>query len=1253
MNIPDRIIKLINDNNDNDFESFLNNNEMILYYNIETDLLLKCIKEDKIKFFEKLIYHKLSSTYYFNFNNILTEIIKKNDTSNNPLNDTSSNPLNNQNDYYKIIFSIKNISSYVSFESIIDLSVENNDYSIIKYIIDNNLYSFNYYSYIYYTKLVIKIKDINIVKIFIDKFIRNKYKYANTNQKKEKDVINLNCYYVCDDEIFKYLFDVILDNDKNHLDIIKYTKHNDKHVKNNFNLFKFNYIYDKLDNENNIKIFKEISIFNCFYTNKIELLEQLVEKFNYSDDNILNIIKKYKNIKNNRNLVDIIINKFTEKPSYYLYKKYQSYMTTNNINILIYSSIENNNILILNDLDISGKDMNINIKKIENYILSNHIHKVYINENTMNILFNKFNLLKNIIFCVNYAKILLENNEKKAMTALIDTIYTGDIYNEKYRKNFEKKIKNFIISNIIVKRLSEGDIYDWYFIEWVDSKLPNIHILKDSINCIKNNISVNEPNIHFLYWNLKREDELLDKSYMDELLIKLHSNFNTLTNFMIDNIQYDHILKDKIKDILSRDKENITKQNLITSIFTKHSLDNIIKLENLDNDMIKIFENIYNDKHTLFNIFKFSLNTLSYSVTNYLINKLKKVKISSIKMIVQSIISNKNYYFMNKITESMIVKDQNAFLQKLLIESVKYHNIIIIDWTYNKLKQINSKNFNDEFQKKITKLFEKNISQTLYNATITGLYDFYISLMKYLSNENKQLLYKNILDIFCDDKYILNNFLIEHISFKSFTDKEKYEFLKNIIISIDKYKIERCIENLNITKDDYILISKLSKDDIDSKGEHQFEDIIDKSFEFNLLYDHSFQFIKYLNDMGLQLYFDNDIFEELFMTSHFNRSNDKDINNMIILKLIIKLSDINLFKIDVDTINIFLEYYDRMKYKITVDDIKDLIEKYNIKLEYKLYYNSAGTKTKILFDYLYKVEKINLRQYDEKIFFQSCTGNDVKFAKYLLELDPTINVSINNDLIFAECCNKGSLDVIEWLYDIIPNMNHKAKYEYSICGACYYGHINTAIWLMNNIDGLDIKVDNDYCMVSAIDNECNHIINYINEIEPERYNIIRDNNNNIINFSINKNLIIDNTKLISTVIECPICYDNNSSMVTCCNHQFCYDCFNQYYKKNSNISCPYCRKENIELFNIEVIETDVIETDVIETDVIETDVIETDVIETDVIETDVIETDVIETDVIETDVIETDVIETDVIETDVIETDVIETDKIKIKVKKD
>ena len=50
--------------------------------------------------------------------------------------------------------------------------------------------------------------------------------------------------------------------------------------------------------------------------------------------------------------------------------------------------------------------------------------------------------------------------------------------------------------------------------------------------------------------------------------------------------------------------------------------------------------------------------------------------------------------------------------------------------------------------------------------------------------------------------------------------------------------------------------------------------------------------------------------------------------------------------------------------------------------------------------------------------------------------------------------------------------------------------------------------------------------------------------------------------------ECPICYDNKTQIITCCEHQYCYHCFNEYYKKNSNISCPYCRKENIKIYNI-------------------------------------------------------------------------------------
>ena len=148
-------------------------------------------------------------------------------------------------------------------------------------------------------------------------------------------------------------------------------------------------------------------------------------------------------------------------------------------------------------------------------------------------------------------------------------------------------------------------------------------------------------------------------------------------------------------------------------------------------------------------------------------------------------------------------------------------------------------------------------------------------------------------------------------------------------------------------------------------------------------------------------------------------------------------------------------------------------------------------------------------------------------------------------------------------------MCHKTKYEYSICGACYYGHLEVAIWLKDNIQDLDLKVDNDYCMVSAVENEYYDIVSWILEIEPDRYIIEWDDENNIKTFTINKKLIIEQSKKVEVVIECPICYDNKSQIITCCDHQFCYGCFNEYFKKNTNICCPYCRKEDITLYNIE------------------------------------------------------------------------------------
>ena len=48
-------------------------------------------------------------------------------------------------------------------------------------------------------------------------------------------------------------------------------------------------------------------------------------------------------------------------------------------------------------------------------------------------------------------------------------------------------------------------------------------------------------------------------------------------------------------------------------------------------------------------------------------------------------------------------------------------------------------------------------------------------------------------------------------------------------------------------------------------------------------------------------------------------------------------------------------------------------------------------------------------------------------------------------------------------------------------------------------------------------------------------------------------------------MECPICLKNIIDIdksVTNCDHIFCYDCLNSWFKKN-NVSCPMCRKDII------------------------------------------------------------------------------------------
>jgi len=121
-------------------------------------------------------------------------------------------------------------------------------------------------------------------------------------------------------------------------------------------------------------------------------------------------------------------------------------------------------------------------------------------------------------------------------------------------------------------------------------------------------------------------------------------------------------------------------------------------------------------------------------------------------------------------------------------------------------------------------------------------------------------------------------------------------------------------------------------------------------------------------------------------------------------------------------------------------------------------------------------------------------------------------------------------------------------------------------WLFKNII-IDIKVDNDYCFIVSVENEFYDIVDWICSIETDRYEVVyNDDKTEILSYNINKELIITESKDIEKKSECPICYEKESDVVTCCDHQFCYICLNEYHKKNSELNCPYCRRNNMKLF---------------------------------------------------------------------------------------
>ena len=1135
MNIHKNILNKICENKFDDFESLLSNEDLIFCKKSETNILEKCIDYDRLIYFKKIIDFKSNFIYYFDFIVILEKIIQK-----------------DYYDYMKIILNIKNINFYLPFEILLDLFIETKKYNLLKKIIESNLINFKDNFYCCDLFKLIEIDDYECIDIIL-----KRGDYDNNN-------IPIQYLYYCQDDIFKLFIDNILkDNDSflnrnldNNYEINNTLNNYKNNIKNKndygINITKFNYIYN-LKKEEYRDNYIEYSLYQSFIENNVELFNYFInnEKYNFDIETIIKMIKKYDPL-NKRSMFNGIMYNCTHDTSNIIYDKLKDTLTFD-INLLIERCIITHNYNILDKIEINDK---INKKKIEKLILSNYNFK-YIDHKIIDILLNKFELKNNKKFIIEYLKILLNNNDKALLINL-----KNSIKDDKIIKLMNENIKKIIKNNILINRIIEGDIYDWYFIEWINIKFDDIKLLDSCINIIRETSISYEPNIHFVYWYINQDIKIFEDDDFNEILIRLHSNLDKINKIMIDNIDKDPILVGKIKDLLKRDKNDIKRNQLLKSIFhTKSEISDIEKVENIDNEMKNIFNKfIYKDLKFFSNLLKDLILNDKINLIDYVFDKIKNLKISSYKLISNFVIINKNYHLIDKFQKKMINKDSNKYYNYIINSSIINSNFITFEWAYNKLSK--SENFSyDNFNTNISKLL-KNLN--IYNE-INDSYNFLIKLYDYLHNKNKIRIIKLIFSNYGKNKLIMEDFLDNIIKFNSHSKIEKYEIFNVFVLNIDKLNINNLILKLNITKEDYIDFSNKYNNDGDINNDDY------QNLKFNLLQVHDIEFIFYLNKCGLEIKFGNDILVSLFNSNYFNKRTNLYLNNKVILKMIKDLSKKDMFDINIRTLNIFLEYYNTIKYKINLEEVKDLISENDLDINYETIYFSAHSNMKDIFQYLKNIKDIDLKQNDEELFLQVCVNNDVEFAEYLLEIEPTFNISKNNDYIFSHCCNEGALDSIKWLYEIIPNMHEKTKYEYSICGACYYGHLNVAIWLYNNIENLDIKVDNDYCMVNAVENEYYDIIDWIMEIEPNRYNITYNEDSNyreIVSFEINKKLIINQSKKVETISECPICFDKKSNIITCCNHQFCYDCFSEYYKKNTNICCPYCRKEKIELFNI-------------------------------------------------------------------------------------
>jgi hypothetical protein len=132
------------------------------------------------------------------------------------------------------------------------------------------------------------------------------------------------------------------------------------------------------------------------------------------------------------------------------------------------------------------------------------------------------------------------------------------------------------------------------------------------------------------------------------------------------------------------------------------------------------------------------------------------------------------------------------------------------------------------------------------------------------------------------------------------------------------------------------------------------------------------------------------------------------------------------------------------------------------------------------------------------IFEITCGIGHLTVAKWLLQVNPTFNVSANNEEAFRLACKNGKLEIAKWLLQVNPNINISSNNEEAFRWACGNGYLMVAQWLLQVNPTINVYAKNHfafrYSIIYGRRNNNYEVVKWLNKMCPNQYIVIIKNN---------------------------------------------------------------------------------------------------------------------------------------------------------------